>query len=151
MIQKPRRNWWFLPGGKVEQNETWEEAVIREVQEETGLLVSELRLRGSHMLQIESETKQQAKIQTIIQFTAGKVEGKCLTKSKEGLVSTIAPHELFDLRMDSGDRFMILHTLHATKLDTPRVYYGRFTYTFEHQLTCHSITPRVPIAELMEL
>jgi 8-oxo-dGTP diphosphatase len=35
---------WVLPGGGVEQAETPEEAVIREVQEETGLKVSIIRL-----------------------------------------------------------------------------------------------------------
>lgn len=42
---KPQGNMWCIPGGKVEKNETPETAVIREVWEETGLLLSSELLR----------------------------------------------------------------------------------------------------------
>jgi 8-oxo-dGTP diphosphatase len=42
----PSRGLWSLPGGRVEQGETDFMAVIREVQEETGLVVSPERLVG---------------------------------------------------------------------------------------------------------
>ena len=31
--------WWLIPGGGIEEGETPEECVIREVEEETGLIV----------------------------------------------------------------------------------------------------------------
>jgi 8-oxo-dGTP diphosphatase len=37
--QEPLRGWWTLPGGLVEAGERLESAVIREVLEETGLMV----------------------------------------------------------------------------------------------------------------
>ncbi len=42
--QKPGQDYYTLPGGGVELDETFEEACIREVKEETGLEVISLRL-----------------------------------------------------------------------------------------------------------
>jgi 8-oxo-dGTP diphosphatase len=45
-LKDPFKGMWALPGGFVELNETVEEAVIREVKEETGIEAEILRLVG---------------------------------------------------------------------------------------------------------
>jgi 8-oxo-dGTP diphosphatase len=44
----PFRGYWALPGGRVEKEETIQEAVIREVKEETGLEVEIIRKIGEY-------------------------------------------------------------------------------------------------------
>jgi len=43
----PAQGTWSLPGGRVESGETYEQAVVREVQEETGLTVEVVREVGT--------------------------------------------------------------------------------------------------------
>lgn len=46
LIRRRDNNLWALPTGHVEPGETWDGAVLREVAEETGLQLSQPRLRG---------------------------------------------------------------------------------------------------------
>src|SRR5699024_12768182 len=46
LLKKPRRGWYANPGGKMEQNETIKEAVIREFLEETDLNIHHPELAG---------------------------------------------------------------------------------------------------------
>lgn len=41
-----KEGFFDIPGGKIEEGETVEEAVVREYQEETGLIIKEPRYRG---------------------------------------------------------------------------------------------------------
>ncbi len=42
----PEKGKWALPGGRIEENETAEECLVREMREETGLSIEPIRLFG---------------------------------------------------------------------------------------------------------
>lgn len=44
LIKRTDNGKWGLPGGSLELGETFEEAAVREVEEETGIMVSKLKL-----------------------------------------------------------------------------------------------------------
>ncbi|MEW6722977.1 MAG: NUDIX hydrolase, partial [Candidatus Micrarchaeota archaeon] len=44
--KEPFKGMWALPGGRIEENETAEECLVREMKEETGLDVEPMKLVG---------------------------------------------------------------------------------------------------------
>ncbi|MCF8563854.1 NUDIX domain-containing protein [Alicyclobacillus tolerans] len=142
MIQKPRRGWWFLPGGKIEENELWPEAARREVLEETGLSVEGLQLRGVHLLHIEKEAPYSTVDRMIAQFSAQAVSGSLNQNSREGRLAIVDPDKLHELPMDEGDRLMLQHVLWANSRQESTVFFGKFTYTSDHQLVTWRMSPQ---------
>ena len=55
----PEKGYWCIPGGRLEMFETFEQAVVREVKEETDLDVEIVRMIGlcNHIVDIENEEK----------------------------------------------------------------------------------------------
>ncbi len=85
MIKKPvqirdaygnpmRMDGWILPGGKPEKHESYEEAVIREIQEETGVKVEVEKLLGIYIFRFLNNGRQADA--NLIAFSTSAVGGK---------------------------------------------------------------------------
>lgn len=92
---------WIGVGGHFEKGETPNECVIREVYEETGLMLKEYQLRG--LLTFISDTDF---VEYIWLYTASEYEGE-LTECNEGELEWIDKNKILDLNLWEGDRVFL--------------------------------------------
>lgn len=93
---------WIQPGGKVEFPESFTEAAIREVKEETGLTVLNLQLKG-----ISGFTNpKKGERYVYYDFLCNQFSGTLITQSKEGNPKWWKLHELasLDIQQDIRER-----------------------------------------------
>lgn len=93
---------WNGLGGKFEAGETPEECAIREVKEESGLLMKNPRLHGFITFPMFDGKKDWY----VFLFTAGEFEGE-LIDSHEGKLEWIDDDKLLDLNLWEGDKIFI--------------------------------------------
>lgn len=108
---------WNGLGGKLDAGETPEECVMREVQEESGLVIHEPQLKG--ILTFPKFSKDEDWYAFI--FVADKLQGE-LIDSSEGVLKWIDDDQLLDLDLWEGDRIFI------PWLDRPGFFSGKFVY-----------------------
>ena len=92
---------WIGFGGKLEENESPEEGILREVKEETGLTLTDLQYRG-----IVTFVSDLYEGEYMHLFTAEQYEGE-LTDCDEGEISWIRKTELAALPQWEGDRIFM--------------------------------------------
>ncbi|WP_026505685.1 NUDIX hydrolase [Butyrivibrio sp. NC3005] len=90
---------WIGIGGHVEDKETPEECMIREMKEETGLTLTSLRYRA--LITFVSDIYETEYMHL---FTADDFEGKLVSFCNEGTLSWIDEDKLLDLPTWEGDR-----------------------------------------------
>lgn len=93
---------WNGLGGKFEPGETPEECVIREVKEESGLIIKKPHLHGFITFPMFDGKKDWY----VFMFTADKFKGK-LIDSHEGRLEWIPSNKLLDLNLWDGDKIFI--------------------------------------------
>lgn len=93
---------WNGLGGKFEQGETPEECAVREVREESGLLIKNPKLHGIITFPMFDGKKDWY----VFMFTANEFDGE-LIDSKEGKLEWIPDEKLMDLNLWDGDKIFI--------------------------------------------
>ena len=102
--KEPLRGRWVIPGGTVELGETLQEAVVREMQEETGLLVAPREV----VLVFDRIQREGPSVEyhyVIIDYACEYVSGELKAGSDADEVALVAPEELdrYDLPPQARD------------------------------------------------
>jgi 8-oxo-dGTP diphosphatase len=93
---------WTVPGGKFEQGESPEECAIREVKEESGLIMKNPKMKGFITFPLFDGKKDWY----VFLFTAHEFEGK-LIDSNEGMLEWMPNDKLLELNLWDGDKIFI--------------------------------------------
>ena len=92
---------WIGIGGHIEENEAPDECILREVKEETGLTLLNLRPRG--LVTFVSDVWEGEWMHL---FTSDRFEGT-LTECNEGVLKWIDKNEITNLALWEGDRIFL--------------------------------------------
>lgn len=92
------RDKWVGVGGHFEKDESPEECLLREVREETGLTLTDWRLRG--VITFMTDVWQ---TEYMFLYTAGGFEG-ALTDCNEGILEWVPKNRVYDLPIWEGDK-----------------------------------------------
>lgn len=93
---------WIGVGGKCEPGETPDECICREVQEETGVILTKYQYRG--VINFISEAWEDERI---FLYTATDYEGEIIYECNEGDLKWIPKTEIMSLSLWEGDRYFL--------------------------------------------
>ncbi|GGK01322.1 putative Nudix hydrolase YvcI [Lentibacillus kapialis] len=138
LLKKPRRGWYAIPGGKMEQGETIKESAVREYREETELELNDPVLGGIFTFLIYNG---QTLVQEWMMFTflCRSYTGSLTNYCREGELEWITHDAIHTLPMAEGDRKIFEHVLVSDKM-----LYGSFSYTEDHDLIKYRLDPPSP-------
>lgn len=104
--QDPNAGKWIGVGGRLEEGETPQECLVREVREETGLELEEYDYRGK-VLFLSDCWEDEA----MYLYTSDKFGGEMLENCDEGELKWIPFEEIFGLSLWEGDRIFLRELL----------------------------------------
>lgn len=114
---------WNAPGGKLDAGESPEECVVREIREETGLIISDAELKGVLTFPaFQGASAKPGKDWYVFVFVARKVAGILTSSSPEGELKWVPDAELVGLNLNAGDKLFL------PLLDRPGSFSAKITY-----------------------
>ena len=122
---------WNGVGGKTNPGESPEEAVIREVKEETGLTIRNAKLRG--LLTFIGEDD---KDWNVLVFTTKEFEGAPFSETREGKLRWVAMDDVLKLNVWPDDHFWF-PLLKQDKFFTGKLVFGKNKEIIEHSTVLH--------------
>lgn len=135
LLKKPRRGWYAIPGGKMEQGETLKDSVIREYREETDLHLLTPSLIGAFTFNIFAE---ETCIQEWMMFTfiCNDYKGILASYCREGELEWIPLERIPSLPMAEGDHSIFDHIQQSDD-----ILYASFSYTNDYELIDVHLNP----------
>ncbi|MBQ7918787.1 MAG: NUDIX domain-containing protein [Lachnospiraceae bacterium] len=116
----PNEGKWIGVGGKLEDGETPDRCVVREVQEETCLVLTDYTYHGVVHFQSDKWCDEEMYLYTATGFT-GEVDFDC----SEGMLKWIPKKDIMELSLWEGDRIFLQYLLEGKKdIDLTLVYQG---------------------------
>lgn len=128
MLQKPRRDWWVAPGGKMESGESIRDSVIREYFEETNLKIDNPELKGIFTM-VNYKDEEIINEWMLFSFAAHEAEGAAYEVTDEGKLEWHNPSDILSLPMAEGDKQILDHLMNGKGL-----LIGTFKYTEDFTL-----------------
>lgn len=135
LLQKPRRDWWVAPGGKMELGESVREACIREYREETGIYLKNPAIKGIFTI-IMKENNEVVSEWMMFSFLATEFDGENVDECEEGILEWHQFDKIASLPMAPGDYHIIDYLIKGKG-----VIYGTFTYTPDFKLLSYRLDP----------
>ncbi len=108
---------WIGVGGKFEKGETPEECLLREVREETGLILTKYRLRA-----IITFISNEWGTEYMYLFTANEFEGELIC-CDEGDLEWVDKNKILNLNIWEGDRIFLKKMIEHDNFFTLKVVY----------------------------
>ncbi len=102
VVHRPRYDDWSLPKGKLDPGESWEQAALREVEEEIGL-----RCRLGHELPPTSYRDDKGRAKVVRYWMMEPLDGEFVPSHEVDEVRWLAPAEADRLLADEHDRELL--------------------------------------------